>query len=153
MAPENATTEERVAVLKRLRSMLERQRTRFQRYLSLLELQQAAINDGDLGALDDRLAAERELLEDLKAVHRVIVPLRDLIHSRGIEITADVAQLDASVEKLRVRVTEHHTRNRELLSKATRELSERIDSIDLPRRPFRVYRPNDAAGGLIDVVW
>ena len=147
----NRSQDERVAILKRLREMLERQRSRFQRYQTLMELQQAAIGDGDLEALDNQLVAERELLADLAAVHRVIVPLRDLIDRRGITLTEEVANLDRSVERLRSQVSRHHRSNRELLSRRTKELSERIEAVDLPRRPVRVFRRNDAAGGMIDL--
>ena len=65
MAELNLTQEEideRIAILKRFRKLLEEQRNKFREYLDVLEKQQSAIENGDTDAMLAHTELEQQIV-------------------------------------------------------------------------------------------
>ncbi len=72
------TIEKNVAVLKRLRAMLARQREKFDAYLRLLECEGEAIENGDSEKLLAQVEMEKSIIAEIFTLKRVIAPLESL---------------------------------------------------------------------------
>ncbi len=136
------------AILRRFRELLQQKRDTFQHYLLVLENQESDIERNDLSALEQHIRLETEVLEQLSAVSRVIVPLQKL--GIGAEEN-DLAPLNASIETLRERIGEQHAKNRDQLSRKTEDLARRIDQLNIPLRARSVYSPGQSAS-LVNMV-
>ena len=68
MAELNLTQEEideRIAILKRFRKLLEEQRNKFREYLDVLEKQQSAIENGDTDAMLAHTELEQQIVANI----------------------------------------------------------------------------------------
>ena len=71
-------TEQNIAVLKRLREMLVRQRERFQAYLGLLEAEESSIRNDEAEKLLAQVEIERTIISEIFTLKKVILPLETL---------------------------------------------------------------------------
>ncbi|MBR3548799.1 MAG: flagellar biosynthesis protein FlgN, partial [Treponema sp.] len=81
MTVENLSKEEldeRVAILKRFRALLEQQRTKFREYLKVLESQEKRINAEDAESLLAHTELEKRIVKGIASLQKVIVPMQDL---------------------------------------------------------------------------
>ena len=72
---------ERVALLKKFRSLLEQQRNKFREYLSVLEKQQDSINDENTEKLLAHTEIEQQVVQNLSNLQKVIVPMTKMYNS------------------------------------------------------------------------
>ena len=72
---------ERVAILKRFRSLLEQQRNKFREYLTVLEKQQDSINDENTEKLLAHTEIEQQVVQNLSNLQKVIVPMTKMYNS------------------------------------------------------------------------
>ena len=66
---------ERVAVLKRFRSLLEQQRLKFREYLTVLEKQEKSISDENTDAVLQHTELEESIIAEIFTIQKVIDPL------------------------------------------------------------------------------
>lgn len=144
------TVLDRETMLYKVRELLLAKRDRFEEYLNVLERQETSITDGDLEALEYQVGLEREILEDIRSVHRVLTPLRELVGDED-PASADLAPLEASLHEFETKVTRQHDQNRSLLSRRTTELAEQIDGLQVPRFARNVYGRTTGSANLVDV--
>jgi len=108
---------ERVAILKRFRELLVKQRERFNRYLTTLEKQQAVIETGSSGELADYIELEEHIIADIFSIQKVIDPLEAMYNVAASAAPADdIPALKSTLEELKNQVAVRSARNRELLS-------------------------------------
>jgi len=131
---------QRVAILKRFKTLLSQQRDRFSSYLNLLDKQQSIIESGSAEDLLTYVEIEEKIVADIFSIQKVIDPLEEMyysvISSNNIpgKINADstaesreeVGGLKASLEKLKSEAVIRSTKNKELLSKRMLELRSEI---------------------------
>ena len=72
---------ERVALLKKFRSLLEQQRNKFREYLTVLEKQQDSINDENTEKLLAHTEIEQQVVQNLSNLQKVIVPMTKMYNS------------------------------------------------------------------------
>ena len=126
----NATsTEQNVAILKRLREMLQRQREKFQGYLALLEQEESSIRRGDAESLLAQVEAEKSIIADIYALRKVIEPLESLYQAAYPLAESTVARLKATLEKMGEQVVAHNAKNRALLRARMEDLRLEIASL------------------------
>ena len=136
----SAELAQRVAVLKRFKTLLTQQRDRFRSYLSLLEKQQSIIETGTAEDLLTYVEIEEKIVADIFSIQKVIDPLEEMYYSvisgnaPGIapvkaENTDEVPGLKASLEKLKTEAVIRSTKNKELLSQRMLELREEIKTL------------------------
>ena len=102
-----AELDERILILKRFRSLLEQQRTKFQEYLKVLEAQESKISEEDAEALLAHSELETEIVANIGSLQKVIVPMQDLYNrSRAATYNpADavpITRIQSDIEKLQL---------------------------------------------------
>ncbi|PKL09838.1 MAG: flagellar biosynthesis protein FlgN [Spirochaetae bacterium HGW-Spirochaetae-7] len=125
--------DKRVAVLKRFRELLVRQRDKFRDYMTLLESQRSDIEKGDVDALVAHVELEQGIVSDIFAVQKVIDPLEDMYRSayKGQE-PEGVAELRSTLSELKDEVIVRNTENRALLKQRMEMLRHEIMSVNNP---------------------
>ena len=89
MAELNLTQEEideRIAILKRFRKLLEEQRNKFREYLDVLEKQQSAIEKGDTEAMLAHTELEQQIVANIGSLQKVITPIEKLYEAKGVPL-------------------------------------------------------------------
>ena len=147
---DSAEIAQRVAVLKRFKTLLAQQRDRFKSYLDLLDRQQDVIETGSADDLLSYVELEEKIVADIFSIQKVIDPLDDMYHSivgksAGAERPDDVPGLKASLEKLKDEAVVRSTKNKELLSKRMMELRSEITA--LRNNPYMASNKRSSFGG------
>jgi len=124
---------ERVAVLKRFRELLSRQRDKFRNYLELLDRQRTDIETGDVDALVAHVEVEQGIVAEIFAVQKVIDPLEDMYRAAyaGAE-PEGVPELRTTLVELRDEVAARNAENRALLHQRMDMLRHEIMSVNNP---------------------
>ncbi|MCL2185156.1 MAG: flagellar biosynthesis protein FlgN [Treponema sp.] len=128
---------QRVAVIKRFKTLLTQQRDRFRSYLDLLDKQQGVIESGSADDLLAYVEIEEKIVADIFSIQKVIDPLEEMYYSlsnQRIPLTDnnssdEVPSLKESLEKLKNEAVVRSTKNKELLSKRMVELRTEITSL------------------------
>ncbi len=126
---ETMTIQQKVAVLTRLREMLQRQREKFQGYLTLLEQEESSITRGDAESLLAQVEMEKSIIADIFALKKVIEPLETLYQAAYPVTEATVPRLKATLEKMGEQVIAHNAKNRALLRSRMDDLRQEIASL------------------------
>lgn len=143
------TTEERVAVARRLREMLLRQREMFQRYLDLLVQEESSIESGDAEKLQSQLELERGVIAEIHTLRKVIDPLEELYQAAYPHSEESVPPLRATLEKMGGRIKERNTRNRAALEEKMIKLRLEIAGLRARPRPRSPYA--EVVPSLVDI--
>jgi len=144
------TIEGNVAVLKKLREMLSRQREKLEDYLHLLECQGDSIQEGDTQKLLAQVGLEKSLIADIFTLKKVIDPLESLYQAcypAGTE--SSVPQLQDVLETMGTEIMVRNARNRERLRERMEEIRNEITSLRAWPRESSRFSP--AAPSLIDI--
>jgi len=158
---------QRVAVLKRFKTLLSQQRDRFRNYLDLLDKQQSVIEAGSAEDLLTYVEIEEKIVADIFSIQKVIDPLEEMYYTVISGNTPqksftdnqaynqdEVPSLKASLEKLKSEAVIRSTKNKELLSKRMLELRSEIKA--LRNNPYAASNRRASFGGastasLIDI--
>jgi hypothetical protein len=145
------TAERNEAVLRRLREMLVRQRSKFASYLDVLEREEEAIREADADRLAACVELEGSVIADLCTLKKVIDPLEDLYQAAWPEREPAVTELKATLERMSAQVIEKNEANRALLRQKLDEM--RLEIASLRRWP-RPPSPFAAAAtpSLVDIM-
>ncbi len=134
--------EERVAVLRRFREALLRQRERFSRYLEMLEQQPPGENDGDRPdpeQLEIHVEMEQAIIHEIASIEQVIEPLQLMCREHDSEGAADIPKLQAALDRTRDEVLRRTARSRELLKQEINSLRSEISGLRIMRRRQSLY--------------
>ena len=110
---------ERIALLRRFKSLLEQQRGKFQEYLNVLEKQQDSITAENSESLLAHTELEQQVVKNLANLQKVIVPMTRMYratsgHSAGSE-EAEITKLQNELSSLQDKVLKQNEINRDLL--------------------------------------
>lgn len=157
---------ERIAVVKRFKALLEEQREKFRKYLSLLESQEGKITAGDAESVYAHCELEVRVLEGIASLQKVIVPMQALyISSIAATLNAapqnastpplpeiDIEDIQKDLSDLRNRVTEQNRRNRALLESRMEKLRSQISGFRNPYKSLNfIYAKSPVAGQRIHI--
>ncbi len=148
---------ERVAILRRFRTLLEQQRKKFQEYLNVLEKQENAISTEDTNAIISHAELEQQVVAGIKNLQKVIVPMSEMYKSSAknadSESDKSVESIQNELKKLQGKVLEQNQKNRELLKKHLVQIRSQIENFKNPYKKNRsVYASaQNAHGSLIAV--
>jgi hypothetical protein len=133
---------QRVAILKRFRTLLSQQRDRFRSYLEVLDRQKDIIEAGEPDELLAHVELEEKIVADIFSIQKVIDPLEEMYQAAlsgfdpfrpvGKDISHssdDVPGLKAALEDLKNEAVIRSARNKELLSQRMVELRAEIKSL------------------------
>jgi hypothetical protein len=139
----SAELAQRVAILKRFKTLLSQQRERFRSYLNMLDKQQNVIESGSAEDLLTYVELEEKIVADIFSIQKVIDPLEEMYNAvvtdrhpvkspLNIESSSaqeEVPSIKASLETLKNEAIIRSTKNKELLSKRMLELRQEIKSL------------------------
>ena len=139
----SAELAQRVAILKRFKTLLSQQRERFRSYLNLLDKQQNVIESGSAEDLLTYVEIEEKIVADIFSIQKVIDPLEEmynavvsdrnpaksLLNAEGSGAQEEVPSIKASLEILKSEAVIRSTKNKELLSKRMLELRQEIKTL------------------------
>ena len=150
--------DERVAILKRFRKLLEQQRNKFQEYLAVLESQQGKIENQDAASIVAHAELENQIVRNLASLQKVIVPMQGMYKAivPGVPVAdnAGVEQLQLDLANLQKQVLAQNERNKNLLKSQMGKIKTQINNLNL-MNPYRgrasVYAEKAAVGSMIEI--
>jgi hypothetical protein len=138
-------TDERVAILKRFRFLLEQQRQKFRDYLVVLEKQAVMISTDNIDAMVTHTEIEQSIISEIYTIQKVIDPLEAMYRNVYPGSTDDeIPRLKTDMTHLRAEVFEQNKKNRELLKAHMTILHEKVVSIQNPYAKSRSVYASDA---------
>ena len=145
--------EERVAILKRFRQLLEQQRQKFRDYLVVLEKQAEMIGTENVDAMVQHAEIEQSIVSEIHTIQKVINPLEDMYRTVNPEIEdAEIPKLKTDLEQLRKDVLVQNEKNRELLKCHMTMLRQQVVSLKNPyARRTSVYASSAETATIVDI--
>lgn len=165
MAELNLTQEEideRIAILRRFRALLEQQRNKFREYLEVLEKQQTAIEKGDTEALLAHTELEQQIVANIGNLQKVITPMEKLYESKSAPIfgggnsnnneeAAFIPHLKTDLMKLQQEVLLRNRQNCDMLRSNMAEMKTRMAMFRNPYKNSRSVYANSSTASLVNV--
>ena len=145
--------DERVAILKRFRQLLEQQRQKFRDYLVVLEKQAEMIGTDNVDAMVQHAEIEQAIVSEIHTIQKVINPLEDMYRTAHPEITdTEIPKLKTDLEQLRKDVLVQNEKNRELLKSHMTMLRQQVVSLKNPyARRTSVYASSAETATIVDI--
>ena len=132
---------ERVAILRKFRSLLEQQREKFREYLKVLEKQETSIEKEDSEKLLAHTELEQQVLSNIMNLQKVIVPMSEIYQKKNSnKDEASVIEIQNDLAELQHKVLLQNQKNRELLKTHIVEIRRQIDSLKNPYKNADIYR-------------
>ncbi|GAB1432129.1 hypothetical protein MASR2M29_07540 [Spirochaetota bacterium] len=144
--------EERVAILKRFRELLVRQRDKFSEYLAVLDRQHSDIESGDVDALVSHVEREQGIVSEIFAVQKVIAPLEDMyrVAYAGTE-PESIDDLKTTLSDLKEKVVVKNAENRALLKQRMEMLRKEVMTIGGPYAKRKSVYASQAEPSALDI--
>lgn len=132
------STRKREAILRRLKGHLLSQKNKFYYFEGLLDQEEIDIADGDFLKLKIHTEMEKEVLNGINALQKVLTPLEDMYRrlpppTDCLPEAEDLPDLRKSIAGLKDQVQDKMRRNRRLLSERMEEIQKELLAV---RRPF-----------------
>ena len=148
--------DERVAILKRFRELLEQQRSKFKEYLTVLENQHGKIEAEDGDALAAHAELGNQIVKNIASLQKVIVPMQGLYQTKGrlADTNQSVALIQDELNLLREKVLVQNEKNRVLLQSKMGQVRAQLNSFSTLNPYFgsrSVYSERSATGNVISV--
>jgi hypothetical protein len=151
---------ERVAILRRFRSLLEEQRGKFREYLTVLEKQQDSITSENPENLLAHTELEQQVVKNIASLQKVIVPMAKMYHagngtaSAAVSAAEDakIAKLQNDLSDLQDRVLKQNAINRDLLRVHIEQLKSQIAGFKNPYKANRSVYANVQAQAVATMV-
>jgi len=143
---------ERVAILKRFKTLLEQQRLKFREYLTVLEKQEKSISDENTESILQHTELEEAIIAEIFTIQKVIDPLEYMYTNICADTGSDIPRLKTDLDDLQQRVLDQNKKNRELLQNHITGLRQQVASL---KRPYAhkesIYAGTAYAAALIDL--
>ena len=145
--------DQRVAVLKRFKALLQEQRKKFSDYLVVLETQERSIHEGNIDALVHHTELEQSIIGDIFTIQKVIDPIEEM-YRLGMPDKDDteVVRLKSDLNKLQSQVIDQNQKNRELLQSRMADLRQEMISIKPDYRYSKqALSKQEVSASLVDI--
>jgi hypothetical protein len=148
---------ERVALLRRFRSLLEEQRGKFREYLNVLEKQQDSITSENPENLLAHTELEQQVVKSIASLQKVIVPMSKMYSSKAGNISpaaeeAEIARIQNDLSDLQDKVLKQNAINRDLLRVHIEQLRSQIAGFKNPYKNNRSVYANVHAQSVATMV-
>ncbi len=149
--------DERIAILKRFKVLLEQQRTKFQEYLQVLESQERKIALSDSEAISAHTKLGAQIVEGITSLQKVIVPMQRLYVSSKASTynpaeSVPIEKLQQDLTKLQSQVLAQNAKNQVLLHVQMDEVKTQLQTLQ-SKNPYRslqsVYAERGVNGSII----
>ena len=133
---------ERVAILRRFKSLLEEQRGKFREYLNVLEKQQDSITSENPESLLAHTELEQQVVKNIANLQKVIVPMAKMYkangaHSSPVSEDAEITKIQNELSDLQDKVLKQNAINRDLLRVHIEQLKSQINNF---KNPYKANR-------------
>ncbi len=153
-----AEIDERVAILKRFRGLLEEQRNKFREYLLVLEKQESKIADDDGEAVSSHADLEANILKNIAGLQKVIVPMQSMYKAVAADVSAEdkaeVLKVQNDLAQIQQQVLAQNEKNQHLLREHISQIREQLDTL-MTNNPYRgkrsVYAEKVHTGNLVAI--
>ncbi len=150
---------ERVAILRRFRTLLEQQRGKFREYLTVLEKQQDSISNENTEALLAHTELEQQVVKNLMNLQKVVVPMRQMYNSVSASTPASAEAEQRTIENLQQDLTDLQEKvlaqnkiNRELLKVHIGQIKMQLAGLKNPyKNVHSVYAQKQPVSQLVEV--
>lgn len=147
-----AEIDERTAILKRLRHLLEQQRAKFREYLSLLEQQETAIKTENVEAVSVQTELEQQIIFNITSLQRVINPMEELYRSVFPQQEKLIPEMKADLVQLQKKVIAQNQINQSLLKTSISSVKDRMSQIKNPYANRKsIYAQDTGSAAIIDI--
>jgi len=145
--------DERVAILKRFRELLEQQRLKFREYLVVLEKQEEMIASENVDAIVHHTEIEQSIVSELYTIQKVIDPMEEMYKTAHPDLPdAEIPKLKTDLDQLRKEVLVQNEKNRELLKSHMVVLRQKVVSLQNPyAKRNSIYASDAQTASLIDI--
>lgn len=150
--------DERIAIIKRFKKLLQEQRTKFEEYLLVLEKQTGKIEEEDGDALMAHAELESKIVANIAALQKVIVPMKGMYDAVVPETDAkereSVENLQNDLDNIQKQVLIQNEHNRDLLKIHLEELKKQLYEVRISN-PYRnrtsIYAEKATVGSLVSI--
>lgn len=132
---------ERVAILRRLKSLLEEQRGKFREYLTVLEKQQDSITSENPESLLAHTELEQQVVKNIANLQKVIVPMSKMYKANAGN-DASIQKIQNELSDLQDKVLKQNAINRDLLKVHIEQLRAQIAGFKNPYKANRSVYAN-----------
>ena len=149
---------ERVALLRRFKSLLEEQRGKFREYLTVLEKQQDSITAENPENLLAHTELEQQVVKNIANLQKVIVPMSKMYkekngnHSLSAAEDAEILKIQNDLSDLQEKVLKQNAINRDLLRVHIEQLKAQISGFKNPYKNNRSVYANVQAQSVATMV-
>ncbi len=148
--------QERVALLKKFRSVLEQQRKKFQEYLLVLEKQQDSITSENPEALLAHTELEQQVVKNISNLQKVIVPMSKMYSACSTTNSSleeqNIEKLQNDLSVLQTKVLKQNQINRDLLKVHIAQIKTQIQNFKNPYKNLSsVYAAKQPVATLVQV--
>jgi hypothetical protein len=148
--------DERVALLRRFRSLLEQQRNKFQEYLTVLEKQNDSITSQNAESLLAHTELEQQVVRNIANLQKVIVPMQKMYKSAVPMAHTDeelsINKIQNELNDLQNKVLKQNQINRDLLRVHIETIRAQIQNFKNPYKNVRsVYAQPQHVASLVEV--
>ena len=149
--------DERVAILRRFRALLEQQRNKFREYLLVLEKHEDTIEAEDADAIIAHSELEEQIVRNIGSLQKVIAPMQQLYQTSHAatynpQEAVPIDTIQGELSRLQTQVLAQNERNRELLRSHISSLRTQMAQF---RNPYAnrqsVYAGSDRLGTMVQV--
>ena len=132
---------ERVAILRRFKSLLEEQRGKFREYLTVLEKQQDSITSENQESLLAHTELEQQVVKNIANLQKVIVPMSKMYKANAGN-DASIQKIQNELSDLQDKVLKQNAINRDLLKVHIEQLRAQIAGFKNPYKANRSVYAN-----------
>ena len=148
--------DERVALLRRFRSLLEQQRNKFQEYLTVLEKQNDSITSQNAESLLAHTELEQQVVRIIANLQKVIVPMQKMYKAAVPMAHTDeelsINKIQNELNDLQNKVLKQNQINRDLLRVHIETIRAQIQNFKNPYKNVRsVYAQPQHVASLVEV--
>ena len=124
-----ADIDQRIAVLRRYRHMLESQRKDLVSYLNVIDVRDHAVRDGDMEVLEACTVQEQNLVDSLLTLQQCVEPLRLLFQRVQPEGAPEIIELETRLTRLRDEILRRNDESTALLKAHAADLKLEISKL------------------------
>lgn len=146
--------EERIAIIRKFKLLLEKQRSKFKDYLTVLEKQQDSISEENIENLLIHTELETEIVKNIQNLQKVIVPMSKLYNSSSLDTKEDdsIKNIKDELDDLQDKVLKQNEINRNLLRIHIDQIRTNIQNFKNPyKNASSVYAQKREVATLIQV--
>ena len=148
--------DERVALLKKFRGLLEQQRNKFREYLNVLEKQQNSITSENPESLIAHTELEQQVVKNIANLQKVIIPMSKMYKASVPMAHTDeemsINKIQNELNDLQDKVLKQNQINRDLLRSHIESIRAQIQNFKNPYKNARsVYAQPQRVATLVEV--